>query len=238
MIGEEQGPTVPGRERTLPRETHIHTPYRAGPWMIEAVPLVCLGLVLWLAIAASVAAECPGDCNGDGLVTVSELVTGVAIALGEVPVSDCEALDTNHDDAVSIAELLSAVAGALNGCLSDTPKPNATPAFTYTYSVTGTINGQVAEGRLVLSFVRVGLNTRDFLVDSFTIGSISGSGTAQYFTLGNVLSITVNAVIPGNINVTVSGQARRVAFEQIPYLIKDFTLTGDGYTVTFTATAT
>ena len=31
---------------------------------------------------------CLGDCNGDGVVTIDELVLGVDIALGDQPISD------------------------------------------------------------------------------------------------------------------------------------------------------
>ena len=57
-----------------------------------------------------------GDCNGDGQLTVNELVVGVLIALGEVPVDQCPALDVNGDGVVSITELVFAVNQALAGC--------------------------------------------------------------------------------------------------------------------------
>ncbi len=62
------------------------------------------------------AAKCPGDCNGDGEVVVSELIIGVNIALGNQPVSACRAFDTNGNGQVEISELISAVAATLNGC--------------------------------------------------------------------------------------------------------------------------
>jgi hypothetical protein len=63
-------------------------------------------------------ATCPGDCNGDGQVTINELITGVNIALGSTPVSNCPSFDVNHDGSVVINELISAVNAALNGCPS------------------------------------------------------------------------------------------------------------------------
>jgi hypothetical protein len=59
---------------------------------------------------------CPGDCNGDGQVTVNELVVAVNVALGSQPASSCTACDTNGDGMVSINELVAAVTRALNGC--------------------------------------------------------------------------------------------------------------------------
>ena len=64
----------------------------------------------------TVGVACAGDCNGDGTVSVNELVLAVDIALGALPAADCQAVDTNGDGAVSISELVAAVNSALNGC--------------------------------------------------------------------------------------------------------------------------
>ena len=61
-------------------------------------------------------AACPGDCDGDGMVTVSELVRGVGIILGSAAVDACTALDTNRDGSVIIGELIAAVGALLQGC--------------------------------------------------------------------------------------------------------------------------
>jgi len=55
----------------------------------------------------------PGDCNGDGIVSIDELIKGVNIALGNLPVTACPAFDTNHNGQVSIDELIAAVNVAL-----------------------------------------------------------------------------------------------------------------------------
>jgi hypothetical protein len=47
---------------------------------------------------ASRAGLCPGDCNGDCLVSIDELVKGVAMALSSTTSSDCEAMDGDQDD--------------------------------------------------------------------------------------------------------------------------------------------
>ncbi len=54
-----------------------------------------------------------GDCNDDGIVTVSELVRAVSIALGRIPLERCPNVDANGDGSVSIAELTLAVRSAL-----------------------------------------------------------------------------------------------------------------------------
>ena len=57
---------------------------------------------------------CDGDCNGDGTVTVNELVLCVNMALST---SDaCHACDANGDGTVTINEIIAAVSAALNGC--------------------------------------------------------------------------------------------------------------------------
>lgn len=59
---------------------------------------------------------CPGDCDGDGQVTVDEIVTAVNIALGTAPLTQCPAADDNGDGNVTVDELVRAVSAALNGC--------------------------------------------------------------------------------------------------------------------------
>jgi len=75
------------------------------------------------------ALPCVGDCDGNGQVTVDEILTMVNIALGSTPVTACDAGDANHDGQITIDEILTAVNNALNGCGSaSTPTPNTTGA--------------------------------------------------------------------------------------------------------------
>jgi hypothetical protein len=59
---------------------------------------------------------CTGDCNGDGVVTVDELITGVNIALGTASLDTCSVFDSTGDGAVTVDELIGAVNNALTGC--------------------------------------------------------------------------------------------------------------------------
>jgi len=59
---------------------------------------------------------CAGDCNGDGVVAIDELVRGVSIALGAAPLVECRALDRDGDAAVTVSELIRAASAALDGC--------------------------------------------------------------------------------------------------------------------------
>ncbi len=61
-------------------------------------------------------AVCVGDCNGDGTVSVDELITGVTIALGTQPLEACLSLDAGDDGRVTIDDLIVAVNNALKGC--------------------------------------------------------------------------------------------------------------------------
>ena len=70
---------------------------------------------------------CAGDCDGNGTVTVAELIGGVASALGGAP--PCAALDGDGDAQATIGELIAAVNAALGGCQAPAT-PTETPAAT------------------------------------------------------------------------------------------------------------
>jgi hypothetical protein len=90
----------------------------AGSWSVLVKQGSGEGLYQLTATAFGPATSsvCPGDCNHDGTVTVDELLTSVAIALGSMEISACRACDTDGDGEVLINELLAAVNAALNGC--------------------------------------------------------------------------------------------------------------------------
>jgi hypothetical protein len=88
---------------------------------------VAMGVALLISSVlhgrASVAAVvCTGDCTNDGAVTVNELITMVNIALGNAPVTACEAGDESGDGEITVNEIVAAVNNALNGC-----PPTTTP---------------------------------------------------------------------------------------------------------------
>jgi Tol biopolymer transport system component len=56
-----------------------------------------------------------GDCAGDGRVTINDLIRGVNIALGNLPVSACPSFDADSDGTVAVNELVRAVVNALSG---------------------------------------------------------------------------------------------------------------------------
>lgn len=59
---------------------------------------------------------CAGDCNGNGTVSIDELVTLVNIALQLADLAQCPAGDANGDGTIAIDELITAVRHALEGC--------------------------------------------------------------------------------------------------------------------------
>jgi N-acetylneuraminic acid mutarotase len=77
--------------------------------------VVMAALALLTAMPAS-ARVCAGDCDGDGVVAINELVLGVSIALGALAAEACAAVDGDGDGAVTIDELIAAVDRGLSGC--------------------------------------------------------------------------------------------------------------------------
>jgi len=61
---------------------------------------------------------CVGDCAGSGMVTISDLITGVNIALGSAALDVCPAFDCQGTQLVPISCLITAVNAALQGCPS------------------------------------------------------------------------------------------------------------------------
>jgi len=59
---------------------------------------------------------CVGDCDGDGAVSVGNLITGVNISLGRAQLSVCPVFDADGNGSVSVSELIQGVRNALNGC--------------------------------------------------------------------------------------------------------------------------
>jgi hypothetical protein len=97
--------------------------------MILVAVLACTAL---RALAA-----CVGDCDGNGEVSVDELVVMVNIALGAEGVGQCPAGDANADGEVTVDEIIIGVNDALSGCPIE-PSPTPTPTATLTVTPTPT----------------------------------------------------------------------------------------------------
>ena len=113
-------------------------------WGRAGALAVIAGALCVLVGSAPAQAQCVGDCNGDGSVTINELIIGVNIALGSASIEECESYDVNGDGEVTVNELITAVNNALTGC-PDTPTPTPTipggetPTATPTGVPTGTV---------------------------------------------------------------------------------------------------
>ena len=100
-----------------------------GAFRMGSMRLLC-GAVLAFMLAGSGAVHaqvCTGDCDGNGTVSINELILAVDIALEHAGVARCPAADRNGSGSVSIDELVTAVDAALDGCPVATPTPTVTP---------------------------------------------------------------------------------------------------------------
>ena len=84
-----------------------------GPNGMRRLPIVAAIFVTLMSHTSAQAQGCAGDCNNDGSVVVSELITGVNIALGKMRATVCSAMDSIDQNAeVSVGELIRAVRSA------------------------------------------------------------------------------------------------------------------------------
>jgi len=93
---------TPSPSRTATRRTSGPTPSRTPTRRSSPAPGPCFG-----------------DCNGDGLVTVNEIVAGVSIALGAAAADSCPGLQSGSGT-VTVDQLIRAIASSLNDCRPNT----------------------------------------------------------------------------------------------------------------------
>ncbi len=101
-------------------------------WLAPAIAVVCL-----LGVPRANAQGCGGDCNGDGAVSIGDLILSVNISLDRADLSSCLAIDGDQNGVVAINELVLAVRHGLSGCPA-TPTPSLTPIPTATATPTST----------------------------------------------------------------------------------------------------
>ena len=78
----------------------------------------------WTPTAAATATEtpsppppqCAGDCDGNGEVTISELLAMVNIALGNTGLDACVAGDADRDGTVTVTDIVAALRRLFEGC--------------------------------------------------------------------------------------------------------------------------
>jgi hypothetical protein len=109
--------TVMGNTSGQPLGTRLRITLCSPCAVGEPTPAVTPSATATLtATATATPIPCVGDCNGDGTVSINELILMVNIALGILPPSACTAGDADHDGSISIGELITAVNNALDGC--------------------------------------------------------------------------------------------------------------------------
>ena len=74
------------------------------------------GTMLVKDINTPVPALCVGDCNGNGVITVDEIITMMNEVLGNVPLSACLDGNASNGGRITVGDILSAVNNALSGC--------------------------------------------------------------------------------------------------------------------------
>lgn len=83
---------------------------------MKFVLAVVVALPIWFG-RVQAQATCAGDCNGNGQVDIADIVTLTNIALENATVSQCPSGDVNHDNQITVNELIAAVDTALRGCV-------------------------------------------------------------------------------------------------------------------------
>ena len=84
---------------------------------ITATALLAAVALTAVVVAQRVDAQCAGDCNDDGEVSINDLIAVVNVSLGEMPMSACPSADTPPTDGrVTIEEIVRSVHDALFGC--------------------------------------------------------------------------------------------------------------------------
>jgi hypothetical protein len=84
--------------------------------LLRLVAVTVFGCVMTVAMPERASAQCVGDCDGMGSVTVDEIVTMVNIALGTGNIDACNAGDSDGSGTITVDEIISATNNALNGC--------------------------------------------------------------------------------------------------------------------------
>lgn len=105
--------------------------------MRQAIAVLSLLVSMAFVCPQTVAAQCCGDCDGDGVVAIANLVTAVRNALDGCPTAAPCCGDCNGDDSVGVNELITAVNLALGSCDAiSSPTPSETPTHTATATLT------------------------------------------------------------------------------------------------------
>jgi len=150
------------------------TAWRVSSALRHAFAAAMLIAAIALQTQPTAAQTCVGDCNGDGEVSIDELILGVDIALGGAPLSECANLDDGQG-MVAVDRLIAAVNGALCNCQDcGVPTPTPTPTPTVAVSMWHVDNYDVHDSDcngLIESAVLNGFES-DYTVSEFPDGRV------------------------------------------------------------------
>ncbi|MFN8641749.1 MAG: hypothetical protein U0802_08870 [Candidatus Binatia bacterium] len=112
--------------------------------------LCVVAILAWSMAARAAMPACLGDCDGDGRVTVDELIRGINVALGNATLATCIAAACD-DPAITVEVncLIGAVNNALSGCpatATPTDTPTRTPTATGVPTGTATATATATPG--------------------------------------------------------------------------------------------
>jgi hypothetical protein len=155
--------------------------------------LVSILLAEVAVTAAHGAAECIGDCDGDGGVSIEELVSGIDITLGNLPPSACAAFACGSV-AASISCAVRAVRNALDGCQAPTSTPTPTPL------PAGGIRYRLRRDSSLTTFYGNGVSLLEPLSGEFVAVPVapSGEGVLLRFAVESLDFRSQSAVISGS----------------------------------------
>jgi hypothetical protein len=109
-------PTDTETPTSTPTETDTPTPAPTDTETPTSTPTPPLSPTPTPSPTSTLGRQCPGDCDGNGNVTVAEIVVLVNIALGNAQLSSCMPGDADDSHDVTIDEIVAAVNAALSGC--------------------------------------------------------------------------------------------------------------------------
>ena len=200
--------------------------------------LLAIALAATSSLRPSLAVgQCPGDLNGDGSVTVNEIITAVNALLNGCAVFPCPG-DLNGDDLVTVDEIVKAVNAALGGCdVTQTPTPTGTPIATgaVTPSPTATVDRcpytfQDNTLSLGVSCGYTGPFSNNVTCSTDLSALLLGDGSLVAVSVGSDPIITFGAVASSGTDATLIGYFVGTALTPQP-LSGTMQLTDDGKTL-------
>ncbi len=161
---------------------------------------------------------CPGDCNYDGRVVMSELTTAVRRSIGRPTTTSCVAAERQCDGEISVEDLVAAVTAVNTRCANTPTTPETLPHGVYDATTTVAGNGPTYSTGTVAAvdsrFAPFELRLRiDLLTSAYLFGAFSDSGAVcaegsliegeTFFPLSGRFQYDGQATLSGNL------QARR-----------------------------